>query len=115
MKHPICSVTDGVVDSGKAYSSLFNTEDIGPTPYQFIVDGLDPRLSSIDGPSKRKRIDEPASAPERLNGECGPGQREDWMMEPGTGKSMEDILGLGGEGFGKTRKFMDSKSARKMV
>ena len=104
-----------VVDTGKAYSSLYNTDGVGAAPHQPIQDDFESAFPGTDGPFKRKRLNEAAAVPERLNGECGPGQREDWMMEPGTGKSMEEILGLGGEGFGKTRTFMDSKSARKMV
>jgi hypothetical protein len=92
------------------YSSLYNTVEVGPAAYQPITEDLE----LIEALTKRKRNGvEPTHLSERLNGESEPGKREDWMMEPGTGKSMEEILGLGGEGFGKTRKFMDSKSARK--
>ena len=52
---------------------------------------------------------------EMLNGEVGESGREDWMMVPGTGKSMEEMLGLGGEGFGKNRTFADAKGAKKIA
>ena len=71
------------------------------------------------GPSKRPRDSSSSSSSnvqqERLNGQSEAGQREAWMMVPGTGKSMEEMLGLGGEAFGKTRTFLDSKGAKKLV
>lgn len=93
---------------------MYNTVEVGPAPYQSINEELVTTETSALATRIRSRID-PTQVSERLNGESEPGKREDWMMEPGTGKSMEEILGLGGEGFGKTRKFMDSKSARKIA
>ena len=100
-----------------AHSSLLTTmyDRYNPENRDTTLEPLHANMTSsvpTDGLKRPRDEDAPA---ERLNGEVGESGREDWMMVPGQGKSMEEMLGLGGEGFGKNRTFADAKGAKKIA